>query len=200
MHNKSSAPGQLPVIILAAGMSDRMGFPKPFLKWDKHTTFIEKIISEYSSFEAGQIIVILNKEGYRHIQTELPYLAEYCEIVINNSTERGRFSSIKLGIEKLPGNVPCYIQNVDNPFVTAGLLDMMDDHAEPGSYVVPVFNGKGGHPVLIGQKVVDEIFALDYNDRDMKELLKKYKRIEVESSDVNILANINSVDEYNKYF
>ena len=53
-------------LILSGGNSERMHFPKPYLKFGT-STFIEKIIDTYKSFGTNKIVVVLNKafcEGY----------------------------------------------------------------------------------------------------------------------------------------
>jgi CTP:molybdopterin cytidylyltransferase MocA len=44
-------------IILAAGKSERLGFPKLSLKYDDDTTFVEHIVNEYQSFGCSDIIL-----------------------------------------------------------------------------------------------------------------------------------------------
>ncbi|MGD0711673.1 MAG: NTP transferase domain-containing protein [Bacteroidales bacterium] len=200
MKEHQNSPEQLPVIILAAGLSSRMGVPKPFLKWDKHITFLEKIAATYSSFEAGQINIVLNSEGYKYIRNNIPQIAEYSEIIINKHPERGRFSSLKLGLQNIYANTACYIQNTDNPFVTEELLGLMDNLTKPDTYVVPVYKGKGGHPILVGAEIIKSLLLLDNTDYDLRELLNAYKKTETETTDMNILVNINSKEDYHNYF
>ena len=45
-----------PVIVLAAGLSERMGHPKAFMMWNNHITFLEKLVNEYTSFCSTQIV------------------------------------------------------------------------------------------------------------------------------------------------
>lgn len=200
MKEHQNSPKQLPVIILAAGLSSRMGVPKPFLKWDKHISLLEKIVATYSSFEAGQINIVLNPEGYKYVQHNIPQVAEYAEIIINEHPERGRFSSLKLGLQNIYDNTACYIQNTDNPFVTEELLGLMDNLTEPDTYIVPVYKGKGGHPILIGSEIIKHLLSLDDADHDLKVLLNSFKKREVETEDKNILVNINSQEDYHNYF
>jgi molybdenum cofactor cytidylyltransferase len=200
METHSFVPVKLPVIILAAGLSARMGQPKAFLKWDRHTTFLEKIIKEYFSFESEQLILVMNQEGYQHVLLEHPDIAEYSEIIINPHPDNGRLSSLKIGINDLPQGTACFIQNVDNPFVTAELLDSMNDLANPDAYVVPVFEGKGGHPVLLGSAIVEFISTIEESELDLHLILQNFKRIEVKTDNSQILININTEEDYKKYF
>jgi molybdenum cofactor cytidylyltransferase len=200
METHTIARVKFPVIILAAGLSARMGHSKAFLKWDKHATFLEKIIKEYSDFASGQVIVILNQDGYQQLLTENLAVEDYCKIIINPHPERGRLSSIKLGVSELNKKTACYVQNVDNPFVSADLLDAMNNLVENDAYVVPVFEGKGGHPVLMGASVIDSVAEIQEDDVALHLILQKFKRIELETKDDQILVNINTEEDYKNYF
>jgi len=191
---------QIPVIILAAGNSERMVQPKPFMKWDEHTTFLEKIVSEYTAIGAGRIIIVMNKAGYVRVNAEVPQITESANIIVNEHPEKGRMSSLKLGLQSIPGNTSSFIQNIDNPFVNAALLRLMIPLDEPDAYVVPVCNGKGGHPVLTGSKIVEHILADESDDSDFRLMLKNFRRKEVETDDKFILVNINTPEDYQLYF
>jgi molybdenum cofactor cytidylyltransferase len=203
MKEHSDNPGQFPVIILAAGLSGRMGFPKPFLKWDAKRTFLEKIIAEYISVRSREIIVVMNNEGYCKVKNEMPQIESRMlgtKIVVNTEPEKGRFRSVKLGLAAIAEIQSCFIQNIDNPFVNFSLLAGLNTQAESHSYVVPVYEGRGGHPILLGTEIIKYILSLNEADLDLRELLNKFKRTEVETNNKNILININSMEEYRKYF
>jgi CTP:molybdopterin cytidylyltransferase MocA len=167
-----------PVIILAAGLSERMGIQKPFLKWDGKISFLEKIISEYRFFHAKEMIVVLNFEGFRQLQKEIPGLENTLKIIINPNPEKGRMLSLKLGLKNLCESNCCFIQNTDNPFVDGFLLNSLNKIPAGDEYIIPVSNGKGGHPVLIGQKIINDILSVKENDFDLGKMLKNYKRRE----------------------
>jgi len=196
MKTLSVVPIPHPVIILAAGLSERMGRSKAFLKWDKNTTFLEKIIQEYSSFGSGKVIVV----GYRQILSDFLAITEYSNIIINPNPEKGRMGSIKLGIKELPINSACYIQNIDNPFVTGEVLNAMNNFIKPDAYVVPMYAEKGGHPVLVSPEIIKEISLIDDPDYDLRKILNDFKRMEVKTNDEKILLNINTLSDYQKYF
>ena len=200
MKDNSNKSKEIPVIILAAGLSSRMGVLKPFLKWDKQTTFLEKIILEYKLNSINEIVVVLNNEGYKQIKNEIPGIVNSINIIINETPEKGRMSSLKLGLKNLSMPTSCFIQNVDNPFVTKELLNTMNIITEPDTYIVPVYQGKGGHPILLGKEIINNISLIDDSISDLRILLKNFKRIEVETNDKNILVNINTLSDYQKYF
>ncbi|MBK9400171.1 MAG: hypothetical protein IPN36_04720 [Bacteroidetes bacterium] len=69
-----------------------------------------------------------------------------------------------------------------------------------GKYIVPVYHGKNGHPVLLSFEMASLLFNEKDMNANMQLLLPKSSRIAVETDDKQILANINTIEEYGKYF
>jgi len=188
------------VVILSGGDSGRMFFPKPFLLFSSRTTFIEKLIKEYFVFGCSKIVIVLNKkifiEDFFHkIKNKFKPL-----IVINKHPEYGKFYSLKLGIKKL-GNEPfCFIQNIDNPFTNFSLLEALYKSRSKDSFVSPIYNEKGGHPILAGSDIIRGIKIKKSLDVNLRDFLNKYHRITVPTKNDKITANINTLKDYRKYF
>jgi molybdenum cofactor cytidylyltransferase len=190
------------VVILAAGNSGRMAFPKLFLKYDDDVTFIEKIISVYYSFGCRQIIMVLNQEVYDQYYKRFPdhRSDSKFKLVLNEHPEYERFYSIQLGIAALEKTTHCFIQNVDNPFVSNVLLEQILNSVHLEDYYVPVFKGKGGHPILINEKVIKAICQTEIYDRKLNRFLQQFCRKNIETKDNAILRNINNMKDYSVYF
>lgn len=177
-----------------------MGFPKHLLRFDEHHIFLEAIVEKYNDADIHDITCVINKEiaSDKNISSILNNLKLNC--VVNNYTERGRTYSILTGLKAIPEDTHCFISNIDNPFIHADLLNEMKAALLPGSFVVPVHHGKGGHPVLLSSQVVQSLLTRNDILMSLKELLRDYKRITVEAKDDSILININTPDEYLRYF
>jgi molybdenum cofactor cytidylyltransferase len=187
------------IIILAAGNSSRMKSPKFALPFDKKYTFLEKIIQEYDNFGCNKIIVVLNKEG-KLLADTLNLKLKKTTIVVNNHPEWERFYSIKVGLESLTQSHPVFIHNVDNPFVNTTILGNLLQQDINAGFVVPTYKGRGGHPILISNKVCQAIVSEKENAIIFSEFLKDYNKKRVDVADEKILVNINSKDLYQKYF
>ncbi len=193
-------------IILAAGFSERMEFPKLLLRYDKNRTFLDKIISEYTAFGCNEIVIVVNEQISRNhrileIGTSSEAIrSEAIRIVVNQNPERGRFSSLKIGAEALDSSRYCFVQNSDNPFVTLDLLKQLADNKIESGYASPAFGGRGGHPILIGGDVIGRIRTEPKDDRRLNAFLGGFVRINVEAGDDSILLNINTPKEYRRYF
>lgn len=188
-------------LILAGGKSNRMGFPKALLKANKNKTFLEKIVSTYLENNIKVIVVLYEKAlKFKILKTIVDKLRKKgIEFIINKEPELGRFYSILLGISKIKVCNNMFIHNIDNPFVNSDLLSLMLNKLEKKSYVVPTYNGKGGHPVLLDKEIVAELKKTVLYDINFKDFLVKFKKISISYNNKDILLNINSLDDYNKY-
>lgn len=183
-------------LILAGGKSERMSSPKPFLNYDGRT-FLEKIVDEFNVCGIEETIVVLNHELLE--QADEKYFAqvsEKCTIIKNTNPEWGRYHSLKLGIEKIIGADFCFIHNVDNPFISATLIKKIYSHRNKNGYTLPVYKDRGGHPVLISEKIINEIHESILSSITLKDVLINYNRKELKVKDDSILTNINTPDEY----
>jgi len=193
MKNKCSA------IILAAGKSSRMGMPKFLLKYDKQTTFLEQIIKQYESFGCKEINVVLNEESVGLLKNNISGFSDGVKIVVNFHPEWERFYSLKLGLQTLDDKSKSFVHNVDNPFVNQEVLHSLMHHIPGFDYAVPIYNNRGGHPLLLSKKVVKSIIAEEENSLNLKVYLSDYKKAAVKVDDEKVLINMNTKEEYRKY-
>ncbi len=189
-------------IILSAGKSERFGEPKALLPFDETNSFLQKLILEY--FKAGikNIIVVINKDLNEAVLNQIRILPTEMSISIidNANPEAGRFSSIKLAADFLETNRHAFIQNIDNPFTSSDLIMKMLSEIKLEHYVVPIYNGENGHPVFLSNSVLQKIRALKSTDGNLREVLKEFSSIKINTEDANIHANINIPEDYLKYF
>ncbi len=186
------------VLILAAGNSGRMGSLKAFLPFDDTQCFLEKIITEYQSFGISSVFVVLNEKGmvlYKGLKKLKKDVA-----ILNPFPEKERFFSIKTGLENIPEDQAVFLHNVDNPFIETTVLSALLRGYKPGVTVIPVFEGRGGHPVLISPEIAAAIRKEISNKVILKDVLKRFPTVRVPVSDNSILININTEQEYRKYF
>jgi molybdenum cofactor cytidylyltransferase len=114
----------IPILLLAAGQSKRMGHPKALLPWGE-TSLIENRITEFSKTNSA-IIVVLGADS----EKIMPLIQKYkIDILVNNNWESGIASSISSGIKHIEKNYPTthgvLIALMDQPFVSANHLQTM---------------------------------------------------------------------------
>ena len=192
-------PHEAGVVILAAGRSERMKELKAFLSYDDNVLFIEKILSTYSDWGCKEIVVVTNPEALQKMK-QLGMVPSKVTMVVNDHMEFERFYSVKLGLGATRTSSFCFIQNVDNPFIDSQVLDLLYAHRSNEKFVSPVFENKGGHPVLLNRENINHIRNWPVDSANFKEVLNTMEFRNVEMPDDRVLININSPEEYQGFF
>ena len=189
------------VVILAAGSSTRMGTDKAFLKIDKETTFLDRILDIYSGFRCDPLIVVVNSPVKARMESsEYSHPSDF-RIVVNHFPDQERFSSIIAGMKMCLDVDFCFLQDVDQPFIHNGILSRLFEFRDPYSYAVPVFWKKGGHPLLLGKQIIRVIPDSGNNAGViLKDFLKEFPRIEVNVDFREVLEDIDSPEDYRRFY
>ena len=200
MNQNNKIEKDFSVIILAAGKSERLGFPKLSLKYNRQYTFIEQIAHEYKVFGCEEINLVVNKVSEEYIRKHnLKFLSNF-KLIINEHPEWHRFYSLKIGVKGLIKQNAVFVHNVDNPFVSPQVLKQLLEKRNLADYIIPECNGRGGHPILISDKIINDIRATEEDQVHMKEFLNQYSRLKIPVKDEKVLVNINTIGEYKRYF
>ncbi|MDR6997594.1 nucleotidyltransferase family protein [Neobacillus niacini] len=164
-------------IILAAGMSSRMGEPKLLL------LLKEKPLFRYSVELAIRLqldpIVLIGGE-YMDVFQSLTAEIDGIEFIKNKDYMDGMSSSLKLGIEKIKNRVDAVVIFLaDQPFVpdfvVQSLIQDYKMERQKGIHIIrPQYNVNLGHPILIDRSLFSEFLNLE-GDQGGKEIIKKYK-------------------------
>lgn len=192
---------EISAVILSSGNSYRMNFPKAFLQFDEQRCFLEKIIETYIHCGINKIILVVNPLIYQRT-IEIIVRNNYSskvKLIINRFVERGRFYSIKLGLLHTESSFS-FLQNIDNPFISVELLLSMIKTTEGSELVVPAFQSKEAHPILISRRITDIIIAQKGDDHNLKNVLSLFEKSILDWPDEKIVLNINTEEEYNQNF
>ncbi|NCU32177.1 MAG: hypothetical protein EOM23_04430 [Candidatus Moranbacteria bacterium] len=190
---------QFKTIILAAGLSTRMGISKLGLIIDGQDNFLSFLVRSYRSLNAKEIFVVgsFTPEQFYDMQ-EVLTLDDFT-FVHNPEPEKGRFLSIKLGLEVACDSCPVFLHNVDNPCFNSLLMKQMVEKADGYDCVVPIHKGKGGHPVLLMPSLFPKILSQTENDFPLNQILKKSNRLMIETDWPGIHVNINTGRDYMEF-
>jgi CTP:molybdopterin cytidylyltransferase MocA len=184
-------------LILASGLSERMGYSKALLMWDESTSFLEKLIGEYLEAGCTQVVCTLNEQVYPYFK-HLENLSGVT-IVLNLHPELGRMYSVKLGLDALKDSQYCLLQNVDSPFINRNVIGEILESADPDAWSSPEHKGKGGHPVILPHKIIDQILQANNKDLTLREVLDSFPKKVVNVADDSILKNINTPEDYRDF-
>jgi molybdenum cofactor cytidylyltransferase len=148
-------------IVLAGGLSSRMGEPKVLLPWAKGRTILEQIIGQLQLAKVGSIWVVT---GHRAASIT-PYATRAgAQTVYNKDYASGEMlSSLKAGLRAMPEHVSAALVVLgDQPRLQARVVaQVLTAYAEgKGKLVAPSFQMRRGHPILIDRSYWKEILDL----------------------------------------
>lgn len=144
-------------IILAAGMSTRMGQLKQLLPLGGRAA-IERI-AEVVGRQLGEVVVVL---GHRAAEIA-PVLAAYpVRWVVNADYQTGMLSSVQCGLRAVGRAADYLIFLGDQPRLSRALIEQVLQARKQvrEGIIIPTANGKRGHPVLICNAYRTEILGL----------------------------------------
>ena len=148
----------LAAVILSGGESRRMGSPKALLPYQGRP-FLQHLLEITKHPKIGVRRVVLGAHA-ESIARAIPLEAE--EIVINAEWEKGQLSSIQAGLRSLPPNTDgVLLCPIDHPLVSGTLVAELIEkfYSTRAPIVLPVYEGRRGHPVIFSAKVYDELLA-----------------------------------------
>lgn len=190
---------EIGIIILCGGESSRMNLPKAFLEIEG-ITLLEKITNIYCSAKFLNPVIVLNHKFFVKPWLDTINKLSIKSVVLKNQfPDLGRAHSIRLGLYLKKDKTFCFIQNIDNPDISIDLLNKMIAARDEEGYVVPMNNGISGHPILIGKKIIEHLAGLKSSTWVLKDELKKFKRITIDAPDNNVLLNLNTEKDWEKY-
>lgn len=185
MGNKSGA------VILAAGLSSRMGMFKPLLPFGG-TTMIETTVARLREGGVENITVVT---GF--LASEVERALAGCSVRFIHNADFARtqmFDSVKLGIAAAPVE-DLFLLPADLPQFSPPLLARLLD--TDGQAAHPLCRGKNGHPLLLRRQAVGAVLRHD-GQRGLKGALDGLKTVRVETEDEGCLLDADTPEEYRK--
>lgn len=159
------ATHQADALILAAGLSSRMGSWKMMLPY-RQGTILDAAINNALGFCSRVVLVT----GYRGDELHQRYCghSQIC-LVANADYHQGMFSSIRCGVQHIEsrhfflalGDMPCISSHI-----YAQLWQQRGDYC-----LIPRFEGGKGHPVLLPQRMIEAVRRA-MPEQNMKQIIQ----------------------------
>ncbi len=182
-------------IVLAAGQSSRMGAFKPLLPFGSKTV-IDHCVANLRAAGVETIVVVA---GHRAEDLKRHLANTTVVFALNTDPTSEMSASIAAGITAVPINTKAVvIMPVDHPAVSADVIaDLIREWEQGAPLIVPTWNHRGGHPVLIDLRFREELMNLD-SQHGLKGLFDVHqdqvKRVAVNS--IYIARDMDTWDDY----
>lgn len=190
-------------VILAAGESTRMGRDKALLPWPPGGKGPDTILSAAINALANHCDLVIVVAGKNEPEIQPVVYGCGAFLVQNPAPERGQFSSLQTGLGEVlnRGRDNAMITLVDRPppepRALASLVDEFASRNHNVWAVVPEYQGKHGHPFLVGREMIEEFLKAPAtaSAREIEHACQQQMRY-VSVNDPRVTMNIDTPGDY----
>ena len=162
-------------ILLMAGLSSRLGFPKALLPYGRKV-LVERVLEQTLASRLDRVILVLGCQAQKILSALGSFQGSpRLEVVVNRRYDRGLSSSIRAGLRVLdPSASGVMFILGDQPLLNTAtinrLIQAFRRHRLP--IVVPLYGRRPGNPVIIGRELLPELQRLR-GDTGGREIIRK---------------------------
>ena len=183
-------------LLLAAGMSTRLGQPKQLLRY-RGRTLLRRAAETGLAAGLDPLVVVIGAEAeaMRRELANLPVV-----VVENARYAEGQSTSLRAGLAALPADVAAVVTLlVDLPGVDAPLIQALVGAWEASGFPIvrPEYDGKPGNPVLFAARLLPELARAE-GDEGGRHVLRAHAA-EVQLMPVENAGVIQDVDTWEAY-
>jgi molybdenum cofactor cytidylyltransferase len=185
-------------VVLAAGMSTRLGRPKQLLSIGDQT-MIEVVIDKLLEAEIEEIVVVV---GYHADRIKELLIERDIQIIYNPDYKLGQSTSLIKAIEALNEKcmgILCMLG--DQPLIKLSTLNSLITEFKEGENLIvfPKYNDQRGNPVIFSTELKSEMLKVS-GDQGARSLLIKYKDQSkaIEVDDQGVIFDIDTESDYQR--
>jgi len=169
-------------VLLAAGAGRRFGMPKALVRHGG-SLFVERAAAVLRAGGCAPVVVVL---GAAAAEVRAAALLPETSIVDNREWMTGMGSSLRTGLAALADTdaTAALVLPVDTPGVTAAAVARVAALADPDALARATYDGKPGHPVLIGRARWAAVTEQATGDAGARRYLAAHPPREVPCADV----------------
>jgi len=190
-------------IILAAGESTRMGTLKQVLPWDDKTVIEASVDAACGAPGIGQVVTVLGHEADRVRAVLDKKSRPKLNLALNPDYKLGMFSSVKAGISSLDPRIEAFfVAPGDQPEIRRDdydkILRAFRGLRQPLDIVIPVYQGRGGHPTLFRASLANEILGMPYDGNGLRDVIQKHRDrvVRVNMEHPGIIHDLDTKEDY----
>ena len=193
-------------VILAAGESTRMGRDKALLPWpsrESHAGRSQTLLSTAIATLSGicDLVIVVAGENEATLAPVIYGCGAF--LARNPAPEQGQFSSLQTGLRQTlnHGRDSAMVTHVDRPVPSIATLDYLvsafNSRGRGIWSVVPEYQGKHGHPIVIGREMIEAFLKAPFSAtaRDV-EHANQQRILYTPVEDPTVILNINTPEDY----
>lgn len=188
-------PLQISAIVLAAGLSRRMGRSKMLLPLGPKLV-IRHCLDSIITAGILDIVVVLGTDG-EEIAAAVSGMP--VRTVVNPDSRSDMAGSVRLGLRQadraLTGALICL---ADHPLVLSEtIMGLVNAHRSiPDSILIPLYRGRRGHPTLFPRKAIEDIFSLETLRDVIASRTESVRAVDVD--DEGVVLDLDTPEDYER--
>lgn len=180
-------------VVLAAGFSSRMGQRKALLSWRK-TTFLGYICGQLARAGLARPVVVIPASDDEICRVHSTLEVKWAR---NAHPEEGMLSSVRAGLKHVPRESDVMLCLVDHPAVRVRTYRALARMACADRIVIPVWQGRRGHPVVFGRRFREELEEGDCPEGARSVVEKNLEAVRtIAVCDRGIVCDVDTAEEY----
>ncbi|HLJ29596.1 MAG TPA: NTP transferase domain-containing protein [Candidatus Angelobacter sp.] len=197
MEQEKQSSG-IAAVVLAAGMSRRMGTPKQLLELDGKV-LLQHTLENVRGSGIDEIVLVL---GFAADAVRQQISINGLKVVVNPEYQQGMGTSLRAGLAAVsPQAKGGLIVLADQPLIRPGTLTqlMAYHHEHQPQILIPAYKGFRGNPVLLDREVFPELMSLN-GDVGCRAIFGSHTENihKLDVDDIGILLDIDSMDDLQK--
>jgi molybdenum cofactor cytidylyltransferase len=194
---KTETNEDIVALVLAAGMSRRMGKPKMVLSW-RDTTVIGQVVQTLLNAGISNIFIITGGDEENTVNSLKNFQVRFLS---NPKFENGEMiDSVRVGLMNLPNHIKAALIVLgDQPQIECETIkSIITAYRELNSkIIVPSFQMKRGHPWLVDRKHWDDIVNLE-SKKNLRDFFSNHSTsiLYVNLTNPTILYDLDTPEDY----
>ncbi len=184
-------------VLLAAGASERMSAHKALIPW-MGTTLLQYQLDQLTAVDAIREVVVVTGSRADDLRPLIAQAAKARE-AHNPDWATGKASSVRCGAAAVaPDADAILLLAVDQPRTGRLLRALIESHGGAADRItVPVFEGRRGHPLIVGRALLPELLTIDDATRGVRAVVERHAADvrEVPCGDPTVRLDLNTPED-----
>jgi molybdenum cofactor cytidylyltransferase len=179
-------------LLLAAGLSDRMGRTKQLLQLGEKPV-IRHCIDALIAARIPEIVVVVNAadNGITQALSGLPLT-----FIVNASPGSDMAESVRAGLTGLVSATGILVCLSDHPLVRPETIEaLIAEHEDvPDKIVIPSYNGRRGHPSLFPNSILQDLRS----GGTLRDIIRKepHRVVTIDTGDEGVVLDMDTPEEF----
>ncbi|MFT4234594.1 MAG: NTP transferase domain-containing protein [Microbacterium sp.] len=167
-------------IVLAGGEGTRFGGPKALARTADGTPWLHRVVAALRAGGCGRVLVALGAAA----DEARELVPDGAEAIVVDDWTLGLAATLRAALAAVEGADAAVIAPVDVPDLPASAVARLVALAAPSGLAQAVYEGRPGHPALIGADHIAAVRASATGDRGARLYLRTHAAAEIECSDL----------------